>query len=251
MFEDSGSSYHPSDSENCRTKNSNKKHKRCLIESVERSDNCLGYDEKMHSDNAAENSQANKTNEQKKGNQTQVNGEETEQKLLEKPAKNMKERKRRAGIEDPDIVKVRAGAIAECLGPALTDDRYFTQEEAISRVRAVGTWIRTNINNIADFTNASETNYVETLAVARDPSNNMGFTEGQIPEAFPAIPPGDADVTLHEAILLITHVANHAAEWVTNYALSSLLHLHVAIAKQGNVTTRFVTKIRQPVQMTA
>nr|CAI5819422.1 unnamed protein product [Callosobruchus analis] len=154
---------------------------------------------------------------------------------------------RRSGVEYPDIVKVRAGAIGECLGPALSDDRYFPRDVAVARIRSVGTWLRHNRNNIGDLTMATENNYDQTLAFVTNSTNNMGFETIQLLNVFPLIPAAGDDVTLQEAILLITHAANHATEWITNYPLSSLLHLHIAIAKQGNVTTRFVSKVRQGV----
>nr|CAH7738743.1 unnamed protein product [Callosobruchus chinensis]CAH7745920.1 unnamed protein product [Callosobruchus chinensis] len=103
-FEDSGSSYHPSDSENCRTKNSNKKHKRCLIESVERSDNCLGYDEKMHSDNAAENSRANKNKRAKKGQSDSSKWRRNRAKALRKTGKEYEGKKKVANGYGYEIV---------------------------------------------------------------------------------------------------------------------------------------------------
>lgn len=43
-------------------------------------------------------------------------------------------------------------------------------------------------------------------------------------------------MTLYKALMLILHVAT---EWITDCALSSLVHLYVAVAKQENATTKF------------
>lgn len=156
-------------------------------------------------------------------------------------------RYRRSGVDDPDIIKVRAGAIAECLGPGLADDRYFPHEEAVLRVRKIGTWLRNNMALIPDITNATEANYAQSLGIIRAAGNRFGVDLNLIEDAYPAIPAGDVDVSLHGAILLIFHAAVQGTEWNSNYALTSLIHLHMAIAKQGNVTTRFITKVRQGV----
>lgn len=156
-------------------------------------------------------------------------------------------RYRRSGTDDPDLIKVRAGAIAECLGPGLSDDRYFARDEAVSRIRKIGTWLRNHMADLTELTTATVANYPATIAMARMPGSRLGIAPALIADDYPDIEPNSEDVSLHGAIMLIYHAAAQGTDWINNYPLSSLLHLHMAVAKQGNVTTRFISKVRQGV----
>ena len=72
------------------------------------------------------------------------------------------------------------------------------------------------------------------------------YPDLEVGAVFPVTPvQGQADqMTPLMALRLVYHCAAHALKWVTNYPLTALVHLHVAVAKQGNITTKFISKVR-------
>jgi len=149
------------------------------------------------------------------------------------------------GEEDPDMVKVQAGAMGECLGPGIPGEHYYDEETSHARMIRIGIWIRDHIERMGDITRATAANFGDFDNNLRDVAGH-NFPAMDAPIAFPAAPIQDAPdaMTPIMALRLVYHCAHHATEWSTNYSLTTLVHVHAAIAKQGNITTKFIQKLR-------